>query len=179
MSYDSIRNKALVEFPDGKLMLFYEVSCSNVTDAYGKRCWDKALMHPKGTLFYTKETLKQAQTEYVETQLKLMRDFSKFEVKNGWAKEYKEPTLDSYDYNGTRFPGGCRIRNGKSFYGGRPKKAEEFFGKWDAPSRIVLTAYDKDFNCIYNEAVDILKADLDEYYHDALKEHKQVYIGVR
>ena len=179
MSHDSIRNKRLVEFPNGKLMLLCEVSCSNVTDWRGKRCWDKHLIHPEGTLYYTKDTLKQAQTEYVERQLELMRNFSKHEVEHGWATEYREPTLDSYDYYGTVFPGGSRIRNGKSFYGGRPIKAEEFFSRWDSPKRIEFTAYDKDFHCIYRVATDILKANLDDYYHDALNANKSaVYISI-
>ena len=179
MSHDSLRNKHLVVFPNGKMMLFCEISDSSIRDWKGRRVWDKCLFHPKGTLYYTKESLKQAQTEYVDRQLQLMRDFNKKEVEWGYAKEYKEPTLDSYDYGGTVFPGGSRIRNGKAFYGGRPIKAEEFFGRWDAPKRIQFTAYDKDMKCIYNESVDILKADLDDYYHDALEANKTVYIDVR
>lgn len=180
MSHDSLRNKRLVEFPNGKLMLFCEVSDSSVRDWRGKRCWNKALFHPKGTLFYTKDTLKAAQAEYVERQLNLMREHAKFEVEHGWATEYVEPTLDSYDYGGTVFPGGSRIRNGKAFYGGRPIKAEDFFSRWDAPKRIEFSAYDKDFKCIYKVATDILKADLDDYYQDALNANKaNVYISIR
>lgn len=179
MSYDSLRNKALVEFPDGKLMLFCEVSASNVTDWKGKRVWDKCLVHPTGTLYYTKETLKEEQVNYVNRQLENMRNFSLYEVAHGYAKEYVETTVESYDYNGTRFPSGCRIKDGRAFYGGKPKKAEEFFGKCGAPKRIIFSAYDKDFKCIYRESYDILRADLDECYQDALKENGCIYIDVR
>ena len=180
MSHDSIRNKRLVEFPDGKLMLFCEVSCSNVTDWNGKRVWDKHLMHPKGTLFYTKETLKKEQADYVEHQLAWLRDFYMEEVKRGYREKYEEPTLDSYDIGGTVFPSGSRIRNGKAFFSGRSTiKAEEFFGQWGAPRKIEFTAYDKDFNCIYKNEYDILAADVDEAYQDALKVKNQVYIGLR
>lgn len=178
MSHDSLRNKALVQFPDGKLMLMCEVSCSNVRDWRGKRCWDKAVVHPNGTLFYTKETLKIAQREYVERQLEWLRNYNRESVERGWAEKYEEPTLDSYDYCGTVFPGGSRIKNGKAFYGGRPQKAEEYFGYWDAPKRITFSSYDKDFNKTYEETYDILRSDLDECYKDALNVNKNVYISI-
>ena len=108
MGYDSIRNKALVEFPNGKLLLMCEISDSRTFDCHGKRCWDRTLFHPKGTLFYTKETLKAEQTAYVERQINNMREFNRLEVERGYATEYIEPTVESYDYNGTRWPGGCR-----------------------------------------------------------------------
>lgn len=178
MSHDSLRNKSLVLFPNGKLMLLCEVSDSSVRDWRGKRCWDKCLIHPKDTLFYTKESLKAAQTEYVERQLQLMREHARFEVEHGWATEYVEPTLDSHDYGGTVFPGGSRIRNGKAFYGGRPIKAEEYFPKWDAPKRIKFSVYGKGTSVAYEESFDILRADLDECYKDAQK-HGHVYISIR
>lgn len=178
MSHDSLRNKALVAFPNGKMLLMCEVSCSNVTDAYGKRVWDKHLVHPKDTLFYTKESLKKAQTDYVEGQLSWLRDFHMEEVKRGYREKYEEPTLDSYDYCGTVFPGGSRIRNGRAFYGGRPMKAEEYFASWDVPKRIRFSAYDKDNKRVYEESYDILRYDLDECYKDALREHGQVYISL-
>lgn len=177
MSHDSIRNKALVQFPNGKMMLLCEVSCSNVTDWNGKRCWDKCLIHPKETLYWTKESLKKEQTDYVERQLSWLRDFRMEEVKRGYAQKYEEPTLDSYDYCGTVFPGGSRIRNGKAFYGGRPVAAEEYFSRWDAPKRIEFNSCDKDLKTTYRESFDILRADLDECYQDA-KKYGQVYIGI-
>jgi len=179
MSYDSIRNKRLVEFPNGKLMLFCEVSSSNVRDSFGKRCWDVCLDHPKDSLYYTKESIKERQDDYVQKQLDLCRDFRKEEVNRGYAEEYIEPTLSSYDFYGTVFPGGSRIKNGKAFYSARKTiKAEEFFGKWDAPKRITFKCYDNDFNILYDETFDILRADLDDCYHDAQKEHKNVYIKI-
>ena len=175
MSYYSFRNKSLVEFPNGKLMLFCEVSDSSLRGDRGERVWSKHIMHPKGSLFYTKETLKAAQTDYVETQLKKLREFRHYDVEKGYATEYVEPTLDSYDCYGNVYPGGSRIRNGKSFYGGRPKKAEEFFAKWDAPRWVLLSNYNNSFN----ERYDILAVDLDEWYQDAVKKYKTVYLGVR
>lgn len=181
MSHDSIRNKKLVQFPNGKMMLFAEVSCSNVTGWDGKRVWDKHLFHPKGSLFFTKESLKEAQNKYVEKQLDWLRSYGKERVEKGWSTTYEEPTLDSYDYCGTVFPGGGRIRNGKAFFSGRcPQKTEEFFSGWDAPKTITFSCYDKDFHRTYEETFDILRADLDECYTDAIKANSpiDVYISI-
>lgn len=177
MSHDSLRNKALVEFPDGKLLLLCEVSSSNVTDWRGKRCWDKCLIHPKGTLYWTKESLKKEQTDYVERQLSWLRDFNKEWYKKGYVDHYEEPTLDSYDYAGTVYPGGSKIRNGRAFYGGRSQKAEEYFANWGAPKRIEFSCYDKDMHTTYRESFDILRADLDDCYKDAMQ-HGKVYISL-
>ena len=175
MSHYSFRNKNLVEFPNGKLMLFCEVSDSSLRGDRGERVWSKHIMHPDGSLFYTKDTLKAAQTDYVEKQLRLLKEHRQWEVEKGYAAEYVEPSLDSYDTNGTVFPGGSRIRNGKSFYSGRPKKAEEFFAKWDAPRWVILSNHNNSFN----ERYDILAADLDEWYQDAVRQCGTVYLGVR
>ena len=180
MGYDSLRNKDVVKFPDGKMLFFAEVSDSRTFDWRGRRCWDRILIHPKGTLFWTKESLKQKQDEYVEQNLESLREFSRYEVENGWAKEYKEPTLDDCNYAGTVFPGGRKIRNGKAFYScGRPVDAAEYFGRYGSPRRIIFTAYDKDFKEIYRNDYDILAVDVDEAYNDALKENRTVYIDVR
>lgn len=180
MGYDSLRNKEVVKFPNGKLMLFAEVSDSRTFDCRGRRCWDRILVHPKGTLFWTKESLKEKQEEYVKEQLEALRNFSKWEVENGWAKEYKEPTLDSYNYAGTVYPGGSRVKNGRSFYSARKTiDAAEYFGRWNSPRRIIFTAYDKDFKVIYKNDYDILAVDVDEAYQDALAENKSVYISLR
>lgn len=177
MSYDSFKNKALVQFPNGKMMLFAEVSASNVTDWNGKRCWDKCMFHPEGTLYYTKETLKAEQTKYVEEQLQHLREFSKFEVEKGYAEKYEEPTLESINYCGTVWPSGRKIKHGKAFFGGRPKSSEEFFGKWDSPRRITFVAYNKD-DVVYRETFDILREDLDDCYAEAMK-YGKVYIDIR
>lgn len=178
MGHDSIRNKKLVIFPDGKMMLFCEVSDSRTFDWKGKRVWDKCLIHPKGTLYYTKDSLKAKQAEYVDHQLEMLREHSRFEVEHGWSKEYVEPTLDSYDYNGTVFPGGSRIRNGKSFYGGRPVRAEEYFREWDSIKSITFGLYEGgDYKRI--DTYDILRADLDECYQDILRDYGSVSISVR
>ena len=180
MSHDSLRNKQLVEFPDGKLLLFCEVSDSSIRGWNNKRVWERCLIHPKGTLFYTKETLKQEQTDYVNRQLEWLRSFHKQQVEQGWENEYVEPTLESYDYGGTVFPGGSKIKNGRAFYSGvHTIKAEEFFAQWDSPRRIIFSAYDKDFKCIYNVDYDILASDVDECYQDALKANKKVYIDIK
>jgi hypothetical protein len=178
MSHDSIRNKNLVQFPDGGMMLFCETSCSNVTSWDGKRCWDICLFHPQGSLFYTKETLKQEQENYVNNQLETLRKWNKESYERGWAKNYEEPTLESYDYGGTVFPCGSKIKHGRAFFSGRKTvKAEEFFGSWDAPKRITFSCCDKDYKTTYEETFDILRADLDECYKDALKKGT-VYIGI-
>ena len=176
MGYDSLRNKEIVKFPNGKMLFFAEISDSRTFDYRGRRCWDKILVHPKGTLFYTKESLKAEQEKYVEEQLKALRDFSKYEVENGWATEYKEPTLDSINYAGTVFPSGRKIRNGKAFYScGKTIDAAEYFGK--NSHRIVFTAYDKDFKEIYRNEYDLLNVDVDEAYQDALEVSKNVYLS--
>ena len=180
MGYDSLRNKEVVKFPNGKMMMFAEVSDSRTFDCRGRRCWDRILIHPKGTLFWTKESLKKEQQDYVERNLESLREFSKYEVANGWAKEYHEPTLDDCNYAGTVFPGGRKIRNGKSFYSARKTiDAAEYFGRWNSPRRIIFTAYDKDFKEIYRNDYDILAVDVDDAYEDALRENKSVYIGLR
>lgn len=180
MGYDSLRNKEVVKFPNGKLMMFAEVSDSRTFDCRGRRCWDRILIHPKGTLFWTKESLKKEQEEYVERNLESLREFSRYEVANGWAKEYHEPTLDDCNYAGTVFPGGRKIRNGKSFYSARKTiDAAEYFGRWNSPRCIIFTAYDKDFKEIYRNDYDILAVDVDEAYEDALRENKSVYISLR
>lgn len=86
MSYDSLRNKHLLKFPDGRLMLIAEISDSRTFDWRGRRCWDWTLFHPEGSLFYTPEQLKECQRHYVEHQLELMREHSKWEVENGFAR---------------------------------------------------------------------------------------------
>lgn len=180
MGYDSLRNKEVVKFPNGKLMMFAEISDSRTFDMNGKRIWTRILVHPDGTLFYTKESLKEAQTEYVERNLERLREFSREEVKGGWAKEYHEPTLDDCNFAGTVFPGGRKIRNGKSFYSaGKTIDAAEYFGRYDSPRRIIFTAYGKDFKETYRNDYDILAVDVDEAYEDALKENKTVYISLR
>jgi hypothetical protein len=177
MGYDSIRNKALVEFPNGKLMLLCEISDSRTFDCHGRRCWDRTLFHPKGTLFYTKETLKAEQTAYVEKQINNMREFNKLEVERGYATEYIEPTIESYDYNGTRWPGGCRIKNGRAFFGGRPIKAEEYFARWDSPKRFSFGLW-QGMKYYPLETIDILNAGLDDYYKELLKEKGDVSIRI-
>ena len=182
MSHDSYRNKKLVEFPNGKMMLLCEVSCSNVSDAYGRRVWDWALHHPKDTLYYTKETLAQQREDYVKNQLEMLRSFNQWEIENGFATEVKEPTLESYDYYGTVYPGGSRVKNGKAFYGGRPIKAQEFFEKWDSPKRITFICYDSHtFERTYEETYDLVRADLDDCYKDAIEQNKGkgVYFNIR
>ncbi|SFU37520.1 hypothetical protein [Butyrivibrio sp. INlla21] len=179
MGYDSLRNKEVVKFPNGKLMMFAEISDSRTFDDRGRRIWTKILVHPDGTLFYTKESLKKTQTEYVERNLKKLREFSRNEIATGWAKEYHEPTLDDDNFAGTVFPGGRKIRNGKAFYSARKTiDAAEYFGRYDSPRRIIFTAYDKDFNETYRNDYDILAVDVDEAYEDALKENKTVYISL-
>ena len=178
MGYDSIRNKKLIVFPDGKLMLFAEISDSRTYDWRGRRCWSKTLFHPKDSLFFTTEALKATQKAYVEHQLKMMRDHSKWEVEHGYAKEYVEPTVESHDYNGTRWPSGCRIKNGRAFYGGKPIKAEDYFGKYGAIKRITFGRYEGiEYKVI--DTYDILRADLDECYQDMLRDYGTVYIDVR
>lgn len=180
MGYDSLRNKEVVEFPNGKLMFFAEISDSRTFDHRGKRVWDRILIHPKGTLFYTKESLKKEQTEYVERNLERLRQFSRYQVETGWEKEYHEPTLDDINYYGTVFPSGRKIRNGKSFYSaGKTIDAAEYFGRYGSPRRIIFTAYDKDFKETYRNDYDILAVDVDEAYEDALTENKTVYISLR
>lgn len=180
MGYDSLRNKEVVKFPNGKMLFFAEVSDSRTFDCRGRRCWDRVLIHPKGTLFYTKESLEKEQKEYVERNLESLREFSRYEVKNGYAKEYKEPTLDDTNYAGTVFPGGRKIKDGRSFYSCRKTiDAAEYFGRWNSPKRVVFTAYNKDFKEIYRNDYDLLAVDVDEAYQDALRENKTVYIDVR
>lgn len=174
MSHDSLRNKALVQFPDGKMLLLCEVSCSNVTGWDGKRCWDGIVVHPDDSLFFTKETLKQKQNDYVDEQLQLLRDFNKSEVENGWATEYKEPTLESYDYCGTVYPGGSKIKNGKAFYGGRPKAIDEYSNEWNSVKRIKLTVYEKGMKTAFDESYSINDPELDAHYRKA-KELGTVY----
>lgn len=178
MSYTSIRNKRLVEFPNGKLMLLCETSDNNVRDWRGRRCWSKWIMHPKGSLFWTKESLQKEREDYVARQFELLREFNRYEIELGYATEKVEPTLESYDYCGTVWPGGSKIKNGRAFYGGRPIKAEDYFATWEAPKRIRLSTTDKDFNTTWEETYDILREDLDECYVDALNEHGQVWIGI-
>ena len=178
MGYDSLRNKEVVKFPNGKMLIFAEVSDSRTFDWRGRRCWDRVLIHPKGTLFYTKETLKQEQKEYVEKNFEWLRDFNKSQVEKGWATEYVEPTLDDINYAGTVFPSGRKIKDGRSFYSCRKTiDAAEYFSRHS--QRIVFTAYDKDFHEIYRNDYDILAVDVDEAYQDALRENpKGVYIKV-
>ena len=178
MSHDSIRNKALVQFEDGRLMLLCEVSCSNVYRWDGKRVWDKCLVHPDNTLFYTKESLKKAQTDYVEKQLKWLRDFNKEWYDKGYVDHYEEPTVESPDYCGTVFPGGSRVRNGRAFYGGRSIPAEEYFSKWDCAKRIEFSVTDRNMKTIYSKTYDLREPNLDEKYREACK-HGHVYIGIR
>ena len=167
MSYDSIRNKKLVEFPNGKLMLICEISSSNVRDAQGKRCWDKFLIHDKGSLFFTKDSLKKKQNDYVEQQFKMRRTHNEEARERGYVDDITEPSLESYDFFGTVFPGGSKVKNGKAFYSGRKTiKAEEYFAEFDSPRRIRFTAYDGNFKRIYEDSYDILRADLDECYRD-------------
>ena len=179
MSHDSYRNKHLLKFSDGRLMLLAEVSCSNVTDWRGRRCWDWVLFHPKDSLFYTKETLKARQTEYVNNQLDSLRDYSKRQVERGWAKEYEEPTVESYDYNGTVFPGGSRIKNGRAFFGGRPEKAEEFFAQWENPDEITFKTYDKNGSTDASAKYSITRNDLDFLYAEFMEENGPCYVGIR
>lgn len=178
MSYDSYRNKNLLLFPEGKLMLIAEVSCSNVTDWRGRRVWDWVLFHPEGTLFYTKESLKARQTEYVEEQLKLMRSHRKFEIENGFVSEYVEPTEESINYFGTVFPTGRKIKDGRSFYGGRPKKAETFVAEWGNPESISFEAFDKDMKTIDKATYNIMRKDLDALYNDFVEENGKCYIDI-
>lgn len=178
MSHDSIRNKNLLKFSDGRLMLIAQVSCSNVTDWKGNRCWDWTLFHPEGSLFFTEETLKARQTEYVEHQLSMLRDHSEWEVKNGFAQAYVEPSIESYDYCGTVWPGGSRIKNGRAFYGGRPTKAEDFFAEWGNPEEITFETWDKDMNTVAKATYNILRNDLDALYEEFQKENGKCYIGI-
>lgn len=174
MSHDSLRNKALVQFPDGKILLLCEVSCSNVTGWDGKRCWDGIVVHPDDSIFFTKETLKQTQDEYVSNQLQWLRDFNKHEVENGWATEYVEPTLESYDYCGTVYPGGSKIKNGKAFYGGRAKEINEYLHDWNSVKGIRLTVYEKGMKTVFDETYKIDDPELDAHYRKA-KELGKVY----
>ena len=178
MSHYSFRNKHLVLFPNGKLMLLCEVSDSCIRNWNNKRVWDKCLIHPKDSLYYTKETLKAEQDKYVEHQLQWLRDFHRDEVEKGYAREYVEPTLESHDYGGNVYPGGSRIKNGKSFYGYRPERAEDFFARWDAPKSINLSTTDKDFNTTWKETYNIQRADLDDIYAEVQKAHGKVWIGI-
>lgn len=178
MGYDSLRNKEVVKFPNGKMLFFAEISDSRTFDYRGRRCWDRILIHPKGSLFYTKESLKEEQKKYVEDNLKSLREFSKYEVEHGWTKEYKEPTLDSINYAGTVFPSGRRIKHGKAFYScGKTIDAAEYFGRYSSPRTIIFTAYDKDFKEIYRNDYDLLAVDVDEAYKDALEVNNQIYIS--
>lgn len=179
MGYDSLRNKHLLKFPDGRLMLIAEISDSRTFDWRGRRCWDWTLFHPEGSLFYTPEQLKECQRHYVEHQLELMREHSKWEVENGFAKEYVEPTVESHDYNGTVFPGGSRIKNGRAFYGGRPTKAEEFFSQWGNPETIIFETFDKDMHTDATERHNIMQIDLDDCYREFIEENGKCYIAIR
>lgn len=178
MSYDSYRNKHLLEFEDGRLMLIAEVSCSNVRDWNGKRCWDWVLFHPEGSLFYTKETLKARQKEYVEEQLDMLRNFARYEVENGWAKEYVEPTVDSCNYYGTVWPNGRKVKDGRAFFGGKPVNAEEFVSHWGNPKRIKFVTYDKDMRVKTTESHDMLTNDLDALYFTFERLNGKCYIGI-
>lgn len=178
MSYDSVRNKKLLKFSDGRLMLIAQVSASNVTDWRGRRCWDWVLFHPEDSLFFTKETLKAKQTEYVERQLELMREHSSFEVEHGFAKEYVEPSIESYDYYGTRWPGGCRIKNGRAFYGGMPTKVEDFIKVWGNPETITFETWDKDMHTVAKATYNILRNDLEALYEEFQEENGKCYIGI-
>jgi hypothetical protein len=178
MSYDSYRNKHLLQFDDGKLMLIAEVSCNNVRDWKGRRVWDWVLFHPEGSLFYTKETLKTRSKEYVEEQLQLMRDFSRHEVETGWAKEYVEPTVNSDNYYGTRWPSGKKIKDGRAFFGGRPTSAEEFVSVWGNPERITFETCDKDWKTIAKETYNIMRKDIDSLYAEFVEANGKCYIGI-
>ena len=178
MSYDSYRNKRLLRFPDGRLMLLAQQSESNVTDWRGRRIWDWVLFHPEGSLFFTTETLKSKQTEYVERQLSMLRDHSEWEVKNGFAQAYVEPSIESHDYFGTVWPGGNRIKNGRAFFGGRPTKAEDFFAEWGNPEKITFETWDKDMNTVAKATYNILRNDLDALYEEFQEKNGKCYIGI-
>ena len=184
MGYDSLRNKEVIKFPNGKMLFFAEVSDSRTFDYRNRRIWDKILIHPKGTLFYTKESLKAEQDRYVEEQFKLLSEFSKHAVESGWTEEYREPTLDDINYYGTVFPSGRRVRHGKSFYScGKTIDAAEYFGKvkekYYGPMIPMITfkVYGKDFKEIYKNDYDILAVDVDEAYQDALQVSNNVYLS--
>lgn len=178
MSHDSIRNKALVQFKDGKLLLICEVSSSNVYNLDGKRVWEKAIVHPEGTLFYTKESLKKAQQEYVDRQMSLLRAFNKEWYEKGHTDHYEEPTIDSPDYCGTVYPSGSKVRHGRAFYGGKRIPAEEYFARWDSAKRVEFSVTDKNYKTIYSETCNLTQPDLDERYRVANK-YGRVWIGVR
>lgn len=183
MSHDSLRRKEVVKFPNGKMMFFCEISDSSLREWNGNRIWEKALVHPKGTLFYTAEVLKEEQTKYVEDNLKSLREFNRRAVETGWADRYEEPTVDDINYAGTVFPNGRKIRDGRSFYSCKKTiDAAEYFGRWDSPKTITFTIYDKDFKELYKNYYDILAVDVDEAYQDALEEGKKlgrpVYISL-
>ncbi len=179
MSYDSFRNKKLLRFPDEKLMLLAEASVNNVTDWRGQRIWEWTLFHPEETLFYTEETLKQTKQNYVAEQLKLLSDFSKWEVEHGYAQKYEEPSIESHDYNGTRWPGGSRIKNGRAFYGGKPIIAQSFIEQWGSPKTITFEKCDKDLKTIAKETYNILQEDLDVLYKNFFKANGPCYINIR
>lgn len=175
MGYDSLRNKNLVRFTDGRMLLLAEISDSRTFDWRNRRVWNWTLFHLNGTLFFTEESLKETQKNYVERQLQSLRDSRRREVETGWATEYIEPTIEDHDYNGTRFPGGSRIKNGRAFYGGKPQNAEEFFAQWASPKKIHLSNSDGS----YSEYYSLTDPDLDEIYKAAQAKYKTVYIGIR
>lgn len=178
MGYDSYRNKQLLKFPNGNLMLLAQVSDSRTFDWRGQRIWTWVLFHPEGSLFYTPETLKARQTEYVESQMQLLRDFNNYEVENGYAKEYREPTVEDKDYFGTVFPGGSKVKNGRAFFGGRPHKAEDFFSQWGNPEEIIFETCDKDMNTVAEAKYNIMRADIDDCYREFIEENGKCYIGI-
>lgn len=178
MGYDSLRKKEVVRFPNGKMMFFAEVSDSRTFDWRGRRVWDRIIVHPEGTLFYTDETLKEEQTKYVEDNLKSLREFNHHQVDTGWADKYIEPTVDDINYAGTVFPTGRKIRDGRAFYSCRNTiDAAEYFSRWDSPRTITFTVYGEGFKEIYKNSYDILAVDVDEAYQDALDVSKSVYLS--
>ncbi len=175
MSYDSYRNKNLVKFSNGRILLLAEYSDSRSFDEYNRRVWNWHVFHPIGHLFFTEKSLKDFQKKYVEHQLEMKREFRKYEVEKGYAAKYIEPTIDDHDYNGTRYPSGSRIKDGRAFYGGKPKNAEEFFSRWGSPRKIHLSNKDNS----YSEYYDLTNPELDSIYKDAIEKYGTVYIGVR
>jgi len=72
------------------------------------------------------------------------------------------------------FPGGSKIKNGKAFYGGRPKKAEDYFREWNSVKRVRFTVFDKDCKSIYEASYHLATDDIESGYKKAM-EYGQVY----
>lgn len=155
MSHYSYKRKLWLETSKGDLLPLALYADSSVRNAEGGYVWNWCIYNlGLGGILINKEKFKEKAEEEYQNEIDRLTDY---ELKyNGEVKSDIGP--ESYSYYGTRYPGGGKLKNMKSFHSVKNTiPLDEFLQNPEYHFTVSISAYDtKNYRTVYEESVRIV-----------------------